>query len=301
MKKDNYHEPVMVQEVIGVLAPLQQARIIDATLGTAGHALELVKAGANVLGIDLDREMLEEAEKRLVVACPTPNQNGLGSLKLTYGNFRDIDVIASREDFKEVDGVLFDLGVSNLQLMGEKRGFSFGSPEATLDMRIDPNSQAVMARDLLNGLRADQLMALFSKVLTPSQSRFLASRVVEQRERKSFEKVEDFLRIAKRLKSKKDLNPATLPFLALRMAVNSELENLNEALPKALTCLKKGGKILVIIFHSGEEKIVLDFFHQSQKEGTGKILTFVPIRPGEDEIKKNPRARSAELWALQKI
>ena len=301
MKKDNYHEPVLVQEVIEALAPLQQARIIDATLGTAGHTLKLVKAGAQVLGIDLDREILEVAGKRLAVACPTPNQNGLGSFKLVYGNFRSIDVIASREDFREVDGILFDLGVSNLQLMGEKRGFSFGYPEAALDMRIDPNSQAVTASDLLNGLRADQLTVLFSKVLTPSQSRFLASRVIEQRERNPFETVEDFLRIAKRVRIKKDLNPATLPFLALRMAVNSELENLNEALPKALTCLKKGGKLLVVTFHSGEEKITLDFFHQSQKEGTGKILTSVPIRPGGDEISKNPRARSAELWVLQKI
>ncbi|MBI2066168.1 16S rRNA (cytosine(1402)-N(4))-methyltransferase RsmH [Candidatus Woesebacteria bacterium] len=289
MKKDDYHEPVMVQEVTSVLAPLKEARIIDATVGTGGHTLGLVKAGANVLGIDLDREMLEEAAKRL-----------LGSSKLTYGNFKDVEVIAFREDFREVDGVLFDLGVSNLQLMGEKRGFSFGYPEAALDMRIDANSQAVTAADLLNGLRADQLTALFSKVLTPSQSRFLASRVVGQRERKPFATVEDFLRIAKRVRSKKDLNPATLPFLALRMAVNSELENLNEALPKALACLKKGGKLLVITFHSGEEKIVLDFFHQCQEEGTGKILTSVPIRPGEDEIKKNPRARSAELWVLQK-
>ena len=292
MKKGNYHEPVMVQEVIEVLAPLKEARIIDATVGTGGHTLELVKAGANVLGIDLDVGMLEEAKKRL---------EGAGSLNLTYGNFKDIDVIASGEDFKEVDGVLFDLGVSNLQLMGEKRGFSFGYPEAALDMRIDPNSQGVTASDLLNGLRADQLTALFSKVLTPSQSRFLASRAVVQRERKPFETVEDFLRIAKRLKSKKDLNPATLPFLALRMAVNSELENLNEALPKALACLKKGGKLLVVTFHSGEEKIVLDFYRKVEKEGSGKILTLVAIRPGEDEIKKNPRARSAELWVLQKI
>jgi len=292
MKKGNYHEPVMVQEVIEVLAPLKEARIIDATVGTGGHTLELVKAGANVLGIDLDVGMLEEAKKRL---------EGAGSLNLTYGNFREIGVIASGEDFREVDGVLFDLGVSNLQLMGEKRGFSFGYPEAALDMRIDPNSQGVTASDLLNGLRADQLTALFSKVLTPSQSRFLASRAVVQRERKPFETVEDFLRIAKRLKSKKDLNPATLPFLALRMAVNSELENLNEALPKALACLKKGGKLLVVTFHSGEEKIVLDFYRKVEKEGSGKILTLVAIRPGEDEIKKNPRARSAELWVLQKI
>lgn len=301
MKKGNYHEPVLVDEMTSALAPLQQARIIDATLGTAGHSLELVKAGADVLGIDSDREMLKEAEERLEEACPTPNQNGLGSLKLTHGNFKDVDAIASREDFSEVDGVLFDLGVSNLQLMGEKRGFSFGYPEAPLDMRIDPNSEGVTASDLLNGLRADQLTVLFSKVLTPSQSRFLASRVVEQREKKPFETVQDFLRIAKRLKTKKDLNPATLPFLALRMAVNSELENLKEALPKAVGCLKKGGKILVITFHSGEEKIVLDFFHQCQEEGTGKILTSVSIRPGEEEISKNPRARSAELWILQKI
>ncbi|MBI4153398.1 16S rRNA (cytosine(1402)-N(4))-methyltransferase RsmH, partial [Candidatus Woesebacteria bacterium] len=280
-----------VGEVTHALAPLQQARIIDATVGTAGHTLEMVKAGANVLGIDADPEMLEKAEKRL---------EGAGSLKLVYGNFRNIEEIASNENFREVDGILFDLGVSNLQLMGVKRGFSFASPEALLDMRIDPSSQAVRACDLLNGLRADQLTTLFAKVLTPSESRFLAKRIVEERERKSFETVGDFLRIAKRVRTKKDLNPATLPFLALRMAVNSELENLNEALPKALTCLKKDGKLLLITFHSGEKKIVLDFYHRSQREGSGKILTVRPIRPGEGEIKENPRARSAELWVLQK-
>jgi len=292
----------MVQEVIEALAPLQQAQIIDATVGSAGHTLELVRAGANVLGIDLDREMLEKAGKRLEeTGSYKQSLKGVPPYKLVYGNFRNIEEIASKEDFKDADGVFFDLGVSNLQLLGQKRGFSFGYPEAALDMRIDPNSQGVTACDLLNGLRADQLTALFSKVLTPSQSRFLASRVIEQRERNPFETVEDFLRIAKRVRTKKDLNPATLPFLALRMAVNSELENLNEALPKAFSLLKKGGKLLVVTFHSGEEKIVLDFYREAVREGSGKILTFVPIRPGEDEISKNPRARSAELWVLQKI
>ncbi|MBI4153688.1 16S rRNA (cytosine(1402)-N(4))-methyltransferase, partial [Candidatus Woesebacteria bacterium] len=132
MKKDNYHEPVMVGEVTHALAPLQQARIIDATVGTAGHTLEMVKAGASVLGIDADPEMLEKAEKRL-----EGEQSLWLRLKLVYGNFRNIEEIASNENFKDADGVLFDLGVSNLQLMGVKRGFSFASPEALLDMRID--------------------------------------------------------------------------------------------------------------------------------------------------------------------
>jgi 16S rRNA (cytosine1402-N4)-methyltransferase len=260
----------------------------------------VVKAGADVLGIDADSKMLETALERLKKACPTPNEEGLGSFKLAQGNFRDIETIAQGEKFDKVEGILFDLGVSNIQLSSDSRGFSFGSPEADLDMRIDPASQGLKASDLLNGLRSDQLVSLFAKVLNPSESRFLSKLVVAARERNPFEKVGDFLRIAKRLRTKKALNPATLPFLALRMAVNSELENLAEALPKAFFLLTPKGKLLVISFHSGEEKVILDFYYSLERGGEGKILV-KGLRPTREEIERNPKARSAELFVLEKI
>lgn len=300
MTNENYHEPVLVQEILDNLAPLNKARIIDATVGSGGHSIEMVKAGADILGIDADSEMLKIATERLKKACPTPNEKGLGSFKLARGNFKNIDVVAKEEKFDKVDGILFDLGVSNIQLTSETRGFSFGSPEASLDMRIDPASQGVKASDLLNGLRGDQLVSLFARVLTPSESRFLSKLIVAARVRHPFERIEDFLKIAKRLKTKKDLNPATLPFLALRMAVNSELENISEVLPKAFSLLSKKGKLLVISFHSGEEKAVLDFYYTKERAGEGKI-SVRGLRPGPNEIDRNPRARSAELFVLEKI
>ena len=291
----------MVREVIETFAPLYKARIIDATLGTGGHSLEMVKEGAEVLGIETDAEMLKVSDERLKEACPTPNKNGLGSFKLVNDNFRNIDSIAQKENFNEVNGVLFDLGVSNIQLVSPDRGFSFGSPEAKLDMRLDKAAQGLTGADLLNALRQDHLIKLFQKVLSFRDSRYLAERVIEAREKKPIATVRDFLEFARGVKTKKGLNPATLPFLALRIAVNSELENLNEALPKAFDLMRKGGRLAVIVFHSGEREIVLDFYFQNERWGAGKILTRKPIVPSESEISKNPRARSAALYVLEKI
>ena len=300
MKNADYHEPVLAHEVKRVLAPLKNARIIDATVGTGGHALELVKAGAIVLGIEADEEMLKLADDRLKKACPTPNQKGLGSFKLIHGNFKDIDSIAIGEGFDKVSAILFDLGVSNLQLTSLTRGFSFTNPDVKLDMRVDPESQGLTGADLLNALREDQLVGLFAKVLRFTDAKFLAKSVVIAREKSQIETVGDFLDVIRGVRSKRGLNPATLPFLALRMGVNSELENLLEVLPKAFSLIKPGGKLILITFHSLEEDIVLDFFHEKERLMEGIILTKKPIIPDSLEINNNPRSRSAEMWVLEK-
>jgi 16S rRNA (cytosine1402-N4)-methyltransferase len=278
MKEDKYHEPVMTVEV---LAHLNKAKsVIDATLGTGGHTLKLLEAGVRVLGIESDPEILEIAQERLAKFNPL----------LAHGNFKDIDRIAKENGFNKVDGILFDLGVSNLQLMNEGRGFSFSNPSAELDMRIDRNSQEVTGAILLNVLRKDQLEEMFSRVQDSSSARWLTKRVLEKREITPIKKVGDFLDICEGLRGKARLNPATLPFLALRIAVNSEIENLKEALPKAYDLLEVGGKLLVISFHSKEEEIVKSF----SKEFMG------PIKPTMNEVNNNPRARSAELFVLTK-
>jgi len=230
------------------------------------------------LGIEADPEMLKIAKGRL--------KNCI----LVHGNFKDIDRIAKDNGFDKVDGILFDLGVSNLQLTSTERGFSFINPKALLDMRVDKNFQGVTGATLLNVLRKDQLEEMFSKVLDLASSGWLAKRVLEKRGIMSIKTVGDFLEICEGLKGKARLNPATLPFLALRMAVNCELENLAIALPKAFNLLKKSGKILVITFHSGEEKVVRNF----SKDLVG------PIKPDIKEIGKNPRSRSAELFVFKK-
>lgn len=301
MRKDDFHESVLNYEVLKNLAPLNKLKAIDATVGTGGHALSLVKSGANVLGIEADYEMYEIAKERLEKACPSSHFRMGGSYKIVHGNFRNIDSIAFSNKFRPVDGVLFDLGVSNLQLMSKSRGFSFSNPEADLDMRIDKAKQDVKAKDLLNVLREDQLISLFSEVLPYLRSRFLVQRIIQARKLKPFESVGDFIKVAGEIRSHKKLHPATLAFLALRIAVNSELVNLKEALPKAFELLKKKGKLLIICFHSKEKEVFFDFVKQIEMKKLGLLVDKEPIRPKETEITINPRARSAGLWILQKI
>ena len=292
MEKGDYHEPVMVREVIKALHIKKGGLYIDATVGTGGHALEIVKKGGRVLGIDMDPMMLEIAKMRLEKAGRP--------FKLVSGNFKDIDEIVKKEKVDEVDGILIDLGVSNVHFDTKERGFSFSNPEAPLDMRLNPDSQGVTAADLLNGLREDQLTVLFAKVLPFFKAKKVAKMLTFFREQKKFETVADFLEALKDFKGKPGLNPATLPFLALRIAVNSELENLKEALPKAFALLNKGGKLVILSFHSKEEKIIKDFFFSEERENKAKILTKTAITPRDEEIAKNVKARSAKLWILEK-
>ena len=289
------HEPVLLKEVTEYLSPASGQKFIDATLGTAGHSLEIVKAGAKVLGLDIDERMLGLARARLAEVCPKRN-----CFTLARENFRKIDEIAEKEGFTEVSGILFDLGVSNVHLKDEKRGFSFENPEAELDMRLDPKSQSVTGSDLLNGLREDQLRELFEAVVEPGAAVWLARRVLSAREGGPIKTVGDFLGGTRGLRSKPGLNPATLPLLALRIAVNSELENLKEALPKAFDLLSGGGRLIVISFHSGEDRIVKEFFRKRETSGLAEILTKDVVVPTETEIMKNPRARSAKMRVLQK-
>ena len=300
MTTDSYHEPVLAREVAQGLHIDNQARIIDATVGTGGHSLEFLKMGAGVLGIDADSGMLKLAEERLKAACPAPNVKVGCFFTLTHGNFREIDEIAQKKEFDQVNGIFFDLGTTSIQLMDSQRGFSFSHPEAPLDVRINPSLQGLRGADLLNALREDQLRLLFGKVLSHFESKKLAKAIILTRETKKFETVGDLLAVAKALRTKPGLNPGTLPFLALRMAVNSELENLREALPKALELLGKGGRLGVITFHSGEEKEVVGFMRRISREGLGTFITKSPIVPGEEEIKGNPRARSAKLFIFEK-
>lgn len=283
MIDERFHEPVLVKEIIenlGLNAHLNKTKVIDATLGTGGHTLKLLEAGVKVLGIEADPEILKIAQERLV------KYHSL----LVNGNFKEIGKIAKENGFNKVDGILFDLGVSNLQLIDSNRGFSFANPEALLDMRIDKTVQEVTGADILNVLRKDQLEDMFSKVLDGASSRWLTNNVLEKREVNPIKTVRDFLDVCRGLRGKAKLNPATLPFLTLRMAVNSELENLKEALPGAYELLNPEGKLLIIIFHSGEEEVVKSF----SKDFVG------PIRPGADEIARNPRSRSAKLFVLEK-
>jgi 16S rRNA (cytosine1402-N4)-methyltransferase len=272
-----YHESVLVKEVIESLHLNTSSQIIDCTLGTGGHTEAIIEAGAVVLGIEADPKMLEMAKERLT------GKNA----KLVLGNFDNITNIAKENGFTAVDGILLDLGVSNIHLKDDSRGFSFSNPDQDLDMRLNPENQGVKASDLLNALDQTQLTHLFEKVLSHNESKRIASRVVTLR---PIYKVSELIDVLKDIPHKEHLNPATLPMLALRIAVNSELDNLKKVIPEVFELLKKNGKLLIITFHSGEEKIVQKYMNERTK-----------IRvPSYAEINKNVRSRSAKLYVFTK-
>jgi 16S rRNA (cytosine1402-N4)-methyltransferase len=272
-----YHESVLVKEVIESLHLNTSSRVIDCTLGTGGHTEAIVSSGAEVLGIEADPKMLEIAKERLA------DKNA----KLVLGNFDNLTKIAKENNFTEVDGILFDLGVSNLHLKEDERGFSFSNPDQDLDMRLNPDIQGVKASDLLNALDQTQLTALFERVLSHNESKRIASRIVTLR---PIYKVSELIDVLKDIPHKEHLNPATLPMLALRIAVNSELDNLDKVIPEAISLLKKNGRLLIITFHSGEEEIVQKYMNERSK-----------IRiPSYSEINKNIRSRSAKLYVYTK-
>ena len=278
--KTNYHESVMVKEVTESLhlntSSQNNGKYIDCTLGTGGHAEAIIKAGGEVLGIEADPKMFEIAKERLG-----------DSAKLILGNFDNLEKIAKENDFTEVDGILFDLGVSNLHLKEDERGFSFSNPEQNLDMRLNPEMQGVKASDLLNALDQTQLTTLFEAVMSHNEAKRVAGRIISMR---PLFTVNDLMNVVKDIPHKEHLNAATLPMLALRIAVNSELDNLNRVISEAIKLLKKGGRLLIITFHSGEEKIVQKYMN---------VRTKIRI-PSYEEINKNVRSRSAKLYVYTK-
>lgn len=291
--KNKLHESVLVEEVVSALHIEKDGKYIDATLGNAGHTLEILKLGGRVLGIDADPAMIAISEERL-------KESNVKGYKLVNDNFTNIDAIAAEEGFTEADGILFDLGVTNLHLKDAERGFSFANPNAFLDMRVNPETQGVTGADLLNVLREDQLREMFEVVIEPGAAKWISGRVLHSRAIKPIQTVGDFLEICEGLKTgKTGISEATLPFLAVRIAVNSELINLEEVLPKAFRILKKGGRLVVISFHSKEDVLVKDFFKEKAIEGS-KQITYKPVMAGAEELEINKRARSAKLRILEK-
>ncbi len=298
------HDPVLLKETLELLhfknqgsyiSKLSKTKsFIDATLGAGGHTIEICKLGGKVLGIDADSEMLEVARKRLKDACP--------GVFTAHGNFRNISRIARENGFEAVDGILFDLGISTLHLKDFKRGFSFDETDSALDMRLDAKYQNVTGADLLNVLRQDQLMRLFSEAMDFKLAKKLSEEVVKARVIRRFKTVGDFLEVIEKLpKGNFKINPATKPFMALRIAVNSELDSLKEGLAGALELLKVGGRVAVITFHSGEDRIVKEIFGDWEKQGRGREVNEKPIVPIKDEVEKNKKARSAKLRVFEKI
>lgn len=292
----NFHIPVLLQEAIDYLNIRSDKKYIDATLGGGGHTYQILERGGKVLGIDWDPEAIEYVGKQLKAQSSKLKSN----LTLVRGNFKDLKKIALTNNFRQVNGIIFDLGISAHQLLAPERGFSFLA-DAPLDMRMDPQLQ-VTAADLINGLTKGELYELFSKLGEEHDAWAVVQAVVRARTIKPIKTCRELGDLVAQVKGgrrfKKRIHPATQVFQALRMAVNGELENLRLALPQAVELLEKGGRLVVISFHSLEDRIVKDFL---KTEARLAVLTKHPLRPTEEEKIKNPRSGSAKMRVAQRI
>jgi len=295
---DRFHTPVLLEEVVENLKIEKGKKYIDATLGGGGHTFEILRHGGKILGIDVDQEAIEYVEEKL----KTQNSKlKTGKLTLARGNFADIDTIAQKHGFEQVSGVLLDIGVSSHQIDTPSRGFSFQA-DGPLDMRMDIRL-GVKAADLVNALTKGELYELFSKLGEGRYARVISESIVSARAVKPIATtVELVVIIEKAIPGRfTEIHKATKAFQALRIAVNDELHSLEDALPKAVSLLESKGRLLVITFHSLEDRIVKNACKDFEKEGKGKIVTKKPIIPRDEEIEKNKRSRSAKLRVFEKL
>lgn len=302
---NNFHTPVLLKEAIENLNVEKDKKYIDATIGGGGHTVEILKNGGVVLGIDCDREAIEYVRGRWKIESRRWKIKE-DNLTLVRGNFRDIDKIAHSHGFDHVkrgfgkfSGIIFDLGVSSHQLETPGRGFSF-QKEGPLDMRMDQDLH-VKAEDLIKILKKGELYELFTRLGEESRAWQLSRRIVRARRVKPIETTKDLAEIIGSGVNKRygRINSSTKIFQALRIAVNDELNSLKEALPKALTLLEERGRILVISYHSLEDRIVKNLFLEFASKGKGIVVTEKPIKPTFFDVEKNRRGRSAKLRVFE--
>ncbi len=295
---EGYHRSVLLKEVIEVLSVKKGGWYLDCTLGDGGHSLEILRLGGNIVGLDVDPQALERVIKRFKEESITENR-----FKLIRGNFRELkNSIETQAELanQKFMGVIFDLGVSTLQLMDPERGFSFAKV-GPLDMRMDPNL-GIKALDLVNALPRKELYELFKTLGEEKYSWSLANALVRAREirtdsRFAVSTTKELADLVDRVIGRRrgEIHPATRVFQALRIAVNDELGALQEGLDQARELVEKEGRILVISFHSLEDRIVKFTFREWEEKGLGQILTKKPIIPTDNEVSQNVRSRSAKM------
>ena len=289
------HVPVLLKEAIDFLAIKRDGTYIDATVGLGGHSLEIAKrlgAPGHVIGLDKDLVALDEARIRLI----SSGGEGWPEVSLLHGSFAEI---GERFQPASADGLLADLGVSSLQLDTPSRGFSFQA-EGALDMRM--NTQAgPTAEQVVNQTDEVTLANLIYEFGEERRSRRIARAIVRSRPIRTTVQLAGVVSAAARPMKHERIHPATRTFQALRIFVNHELDDLRELLKAAPQVLKPGGRIVIISFHSLEDRIVKDAFREGVKQGHYKLLTKKPVTAGEEEIDRNPRSRSAKLRAAEKI
>ena len=287
----------MKEEVIQLLNPKSGENFVDCTLGEGGHSMAILernKPHGKVLGVDSDHEILEKLRLKV------KDTDFAERLILVCENFANLGTIIRKYDFKPVSGVLFDLGLSSWHLEESGRGFSFLRNEP-LDMRYNP-ANALTAEAIVNFWSLKEIEKILRLYGQERFSRRIAREIVKSRPLKTT--VDLVMAVERATPSwyhRGRIHFATKTFQALRITVNSELENLEKALPQALDIMESGGRLVVIAFHSLEDKIVKNFMRNKAKEGALKILTEKPVRPSREEVAENPRSRSARLRAAVKV
>lgn len=310
------HTPVMLKEVMEILKPRPGQDFIDCTLGGGGYTLSIAKRilpGGNILSIDLDELSINNFKSKI-------SNFKLTNIILAHENFKNLQAIVKKYFTADAkfDGIVFDLGLSSAQLQDRSRGFSFNLPAAPLAMNFG-GSIKERAENIINNWRAQDLAKIFKDYGEEKAAYKIALAIVKERQAKRIITAGELVKIIAEAKPKKfqsKIHPATKIFQALRIAVNQELENLRLALPQAVNLLKTGGKLIVISYHSLEDRMVKQYFKEESKDclcppvlpdcrcghkASLKILAQPLLRPTGEEVLKNPRSRSAKLRAAGKI
>lgn len=282
-----FHKSVLFQETLDLLRVTEGRKYIDATLGGGGHTKGILDKGGVVLGIDQDIEA-----RKFVSESLGEYQN----LVIKEGNFKDI-VLLAQDGFEKVSGILFDLGVSSYQLDTD-RGFSIKRDEK-LDMRMD-RKQELTAEEIVNTYSVDALADIFMRYGEEEKGMAVAHEIAEERKHARIETTGKLTEVIERvIRRTGKTHPATKIFQALRIEVNDELAALKEGLSGGLSLLTPGGRVVVISFHSLEDRIIKRTFDDWEQKGHGKTITNKPVIAGLDEVRSNPRARSAKLRAFE--
>jgi 16S rRNA (cytosine1402-N4)-methyltransferase len=299
------HVPVLLKEAIDFLAIRRGGTYLDATVGLGGHSYEIAKrlgAPGRLIGVDKDPAALEKAGLRLqssVVGEDEPTTGaGWPSIELRHGSFAGL---ANDQQPTTIDGILADLGVSSLQLDDAERGFSFQA-EGPLDMRMNPLSGET-AEQVVNQVDEVTLANLIYEFGEERRSRRIARAIVRSRPIRTTAQLADVVSAAARPmnQAERRIHPATRTFQALRIFVNRELDDLRDLLKAAPQLLKPGGRLVIISFHSLEDRIVKDALREGVKQGHYRSLTKKPVTATDEEIDRNPRSRSAKLRAAERI
>lgn len=303
------HVPVLLREVVEAMAVRPGGRYVDCTLGAGGHAEAVLKASSpdgELLGIDLDPEALATARERLAAFAPRAT--------FVEGSFSDVGELCRDRSFAAADGILFDLGLSSLQLEDESRGFSF-QREGPLDMRFSPR-QELTAAEIVNTYGEEALADLLWRYGEERESRRIARRLVEERPFQTTTQLAKAVEQAVGGRARGAIHPATRTFQALRITVNQELLRLEAALVQAHGLLGFGSRLVVISYHSLEDRIVKSFLRRESRDcvcppGTPvcicghraslRLVAHGVVRPSAAEVAANPRARSARLRAAERL